>query len=436
MIASAVLFAILFTLILPAGVFAAQSKQMTSVIFAQKLESFKRDVYANGSTYVNNASVYRGTQCYGFANQIALYFYGSFPTYNATGLQSYPDWTVSCGSEALQNLHIGDIVRFRSSAGADHSIFITGMDSSKIYFSDANNDHRNTVRHDAEMTWEKIIGKIDKALECDASCIGWVAHYKYWDDDPDHTGVGTTLVFKANGGDTGSKQYADRYIVLDALNMRSGPGVNYDRVKTMYDYTYFDVPCGAQTVNADGYTWAPVTQGSKSGWAVISDKTWCKYIGPAMSGDYYVNASDETIYKTADLKQYNVSVTVDAVLPTADDLGLICDNFEFAGWSVSENGETVSMQNIIKEPHGETLVLYAVWKPTETDTDGADSRERLLKGDVNDDGETNNKDVMTLFNLLSSSQNADPELCDVNGDGFADNKDLMYLFRMVTSMPS
>ncbi len=56
-----------------------------------------------------------------------------------------------------------------------------------------------------------------------------------------------------------------------------------------------------------------------------------------------------------------------------------------------------------------------------------------LFGDVNDDGEVNNKDVVTLFRLLSADTAGKlPEKYDINGDGSVDNKDVAVLFRQVS----
>ncbi|MBQ7700063.1 MAG: dockerin type I repeat-containing protein [Clostridia bacterium] len=415
--------------ILNGSVFASSSKQMTAELFFEKLEAFKEEVYANGSKYKNREELYMGIECYGFANQIAIYFYGSYPTYDSRGLRLYPDWDISYGSAALQDLHIGDIVRFRSSAGADHSIFITGFDDEKVYFSDANNDHHNTVRHNAEMTWEKLIGKMDKSLQRDSSCIGWVAHYKYWDSDPEHAGIGTVLNFNANGGYIAGEKTADRYVVLDTLNMRSGPGVEYDRVTKMYDDTYFEVPLGAQTAEADGYVWSEVVKGDHTGWAVISEAEWCKIDGAVMSSAYSVRDEDGTIYKTADTRVYTVTVTEDSVLPDQKTFGLTIDGAEFSGWSDAPDGKPISMKELLDEAHGPELTLYAVWEWTGE----AEDTVKVLKGDINGDGMVDNKDVVTLFNTLSSNKkNEAPPVCDVNEDGGIDNKDLTYLFRMLS----
>ncbi len=59
-----------------------------------------------------------------------------------------------------------------------------------------------------------------------------------------------------------------------------------------------------------------------------------------------------------------------------------------------------------------------------------DDYEDFVKGDINDDGEVNNKDVVILFRLMSGEDvKVNTYALDPNGDGFVDNKDVVQLFR-------
>ena len=61
------------------------------------------------------------------------------------------------------------------------------------------------------------------------------------------------------------------------------------------------------------------------------------------------------------------------------------------------------------------------------------SAATALAGDINKDGEVNNKDVVVLFRYLSgTSDDVDEAACDTNGDGEIDNKDVVTLFRYVS----
>lgn len=59
-------------------------------------------------------------------------------------------------------------------------------------------------------------------------------------------------------------------------------------------------------------------------------------------------------------------------------------------------------------------------------------------GDVNSDGELNNKDVVALFRYVSGNKSAvkDESACDYNGDGEVDNKDVVTLFKAVSGTPA
>ena len=57
-----------------------------------------------------------------------------------------------------------------------------------------------------------------------------------------------------------------------------------------------------------------------------------------------------------------------------------------------------------------------------------------LAGDTNGDGETDNKDVVTLFRYVSgNTAGAAASACDFNGDGEINNKDVVDLFRAVST---
>ena len=56
-----------------------------------------------------------------------------------------------------------------------------------------------------------------------------------------------------------------------------------------------------------------------------------------------------------------------------------------------------------------------------------------LSGDINEDGEVNNKDVVTLFRIVTAGTTENiPKKYDLNGDGEINNKDVVSLFRQVS----
>lgn len=63
----------------------------------------------------------------------------------------------------------------------------------------------------------------------------------------------------------------------------------------------------------------------------------------------------------------------------------------------------------------------------------AGAHAEIQPGDCNGDGVIDNKDVVTLFRLVSGSVPEYNYVYDVNGDGFIDNKDVVALFRSVST---
>ena len=462
-----VLIALLCTALLTGTVSGAQSKEMNTSLFYAKLAEFEETVYANGSKYKDNAKEYSGIQCYGFANQISKYIFGSFPCYYSGGTTPNKDWEINYGSAALVNLHVGDVVRYRSSVSADHSIFITGMDEEKVYFSDANNDHNNGVRHNAEMTWEKLISRIDKSLEIDSKLIGWVAHYKYWNDEP--TGEGAvTVSYNVNGGYVDCEKVADRYVVItSALRMRADAGLDKEIITRMTNGKCFDIAIGAETVDADGYTWAPITFEGQSGWAAISDPGDVRPYAPVTDKDYYADGETGDILKNGTTDKYTqILYGENKTLSDKDKFNIAKDGAEFKGWALTPDGEPVT--EVEPTENGEIVTLYAVWRgedettgeetapdettgeettvpettepettepeTTEPETTEPETTEPVhLPGDINGDGKENNKDVTYLFRMISANPNDIPPECDINGDGKINNKDVTYLFRYISS---
>ena len=140
---------------------------------SERVAYFRANYYPHGGTYKDNTK-YGGTECFGFANELAYFIFGSYPTYSMSAREEcrYPGWTITYGSAAIDNLRIGDIVRYDN-----HSIFITGIDGDTITYCQANvpkdtnrvtysnTKSRNTLKQDVS----RILFENDR--------IGWVAHF-------------------------------------------------------------------------------------------------------------------------------------------------------------------------------------------------------------------------------------------------------------------
>ena len=148
--------------------------------FDAKLDEFiKETKYKDKSTYENNDSSILGIQCFGFANYIARYFWGSFPTGRSSGKSVNNGWKVTYGSSALDNLCVGDIIRFKVKGyNVDHSVFVTSIKGGNIYFCQANSPGGNIVTYNKSKSRSEFEDLLSVKLADGSGKTGWVAHYK------------------------------------------------------------------------------------------------------------------------------------------------------------------------------------------------------------------------------------------------------------------
>ena len=66
--------------------------------------------------------------CWGYADQLGYLYAGSDPN----------NWAKKTNTDALNYLKTGDIIRFTTSGGGEHSVFVTGVSGNNITFSDCN----------------------------------------------------------------------------------------------------------------------------------------------------------------------------------------------------------------------------------------------------------------------------------------------------------
>ena len=112
--------------------------------------------------------------------------------------------------------------------------------------------------------------------------------------------------------------------------------------------------------------------------------------------------------------------------------GRTCMNGNVNDWNVSSYDVTFWFEPIISEPDTE--------ESEESSEEGSEPEEPDENGpvqvkDINGDGYTDNKDVVSLFRYVSgSAKEADETKYDVDGDGFVNNKDVVALFRALSRM--
>ncbi len=142
--------------------------------FNSRLSTFRTVEYGNGSTYVDNPELTGGYECFGFANELAIYMFGSYPTNSMSAATVNSGWTRVYGGDAVDSLSIGDIVRYHN-----HSIFITGIDGDNIYYCQANVPAgTNKVTYDNCISRSDLKNKVSQKLtSANTDKTGWVAHF-------------------------------------------------------------------------------------------------------------------------------------------------------------------------------------------------------------------------------------------------------------------
>ncbi len=141
--------------------------------FNSKLADFKSTRYSENSKYVDSPGTTGGYSCFGFANEIAKYMFSSYPTNSKSARTVNSGWSVTHGGDAVDNLAVGDIVRYNN-----HSIFITGINSDTIYYCDANSNNDMIVHYNKTYSRSTLKSKVSKNLKGENTITGWVAHYK------------------------------------------------------------------------------------------------------------------------------------------------------------------------------------------------------------------------------------------------------------------
>ena len=227
---------------------------MSISTFNSKLSSFRSSRYAHNSTYVDDPSNTGGYQCFGYANELAKYIFGSYPTSSMGALSVNSGWTRKYGSSAIDTLAVGDIVRYWY-----HSIFITGINGDTITYCQANvPSGTNKVTYDNTISRSTLKSRVSDYLTHDgASTTGWVAHYNngvtpgttqtvynitYYiyeatENVPSNTTITTSTYTLPSAAPRGFK-YSFRYWISNDGNYYApGDTINIYGDTTIYNYT-------------------------------------------------------------------------------------------------------------------------------------------------------------------------------------------------------
>lgn len=253
-ILSLLLTIVMMLSIVPLSTVQSNAAALTQSQFEQKLSAAK-SLYPDGSRKnewsVNGTVV--GWQCHGYARWLSWYVWGvdfangrgaNWTLYKSTSTSTYIDKLVQ-----------GDVVRYRSSTSKtyNHTIFITSISGSTIYFTDCNSDGNNTIKWNRSISKSTLSSYLKISLYGEeAATYGYIAHY-----------TPNTLGPISPDSCNCSTSYAGNYICTTSsapLTIRSGHGTSYSAIGS--------IPSGATVyVSKANGTWAHVTYNGVSGYA-------------------------------------------------------------------------------------------------------------------------------------------------------------------------
>ena len=340
---------------------SAQLAPVTLNTFNEKLNAFKKNRYANNSIYKDNPSATGGEQCFGFANELAKYIFGSYPTKSMSAKTVNKGWTCTYGGAAIDNLCIGDIVRY-----GYHSIFITGIHENMIYYCQANFPAKtNKVTYDNTITKAKLKAKVSKRLTSpNTTKPGWVAHFNASQIEIPNA---LTINYHANGGEINDATVENQYTVTvdEGLNVRATAGTSGTKLGALTKGKTVKI---LETKTLSDYTWGKISFQNTFGWIALNSAWVSKAQHRYYLKDSYVyDKTTSAIHK----QTCTYGVQTSSGLYNDETFLLSRDGYTFKGWSLSPTGKNVIDQNYKFKPEeivpelkngNQQVTVYAVWE--------------------------------------------------------------------------
>ena len=308
---------------------------------------------SNCGTFVLSGTE-KAYQCHGFALLLGHKIFGS----NANNWTKYTSKT--------RQIYAGDVIRIDANGNGvaedyDHTIFVYKVTSSRIYYADCNKTGPCQINWKGEMTLTSLRSK-----------LLYIRHLA----DNVLTGSGAetpvlSVKYHANGGTIVTDHNEYKVTEEVGINMRTGAGTGYDKIKTLAKGTTFRVKIG-ETKAANGYTWGKTTVDKDTGWVVVSDYV-SKLTTVVGAKGYYLNSS--VVYKGSSSAVHVHKMTYGETSPdglyNAFTFGLTREGYTFQGWSLATEGGTVIDQNQSLKPEdivpdlkngSKTVTMYAIWE--------------------------------------------------------------------------
>lgn len=188
----------------------------------------------------------------------------------------------------------------------------------------------------------------------------------------------------------------------NGLNMREGPGTEYDRILVLS----YDTEVNVTEINEDG--WGKAEYGNYVGWIFME---YAEYVSDGISTVTYV-AEGASGVPDPQTKVVDIDLILTDVIP-------IRTGYAFLGWSTSSTATAAEYLPGGVYSTDKDVTLYAVWQRVGTDKES---------GDVNGDGSVNLKDYAYLERYLDGWAGLiDESMADVNRDGDVNENDLTLL---------
>ncbi len=430
---SVLLVVMLVLTVIPLSAFefsVSAATEITESTFNSKYQKFKSDKYPDGSIYKNDPSSTGGYECFGYANEIAMYIFGGkyITNYGAATNNVNANWSIIRGEKAIDNLHIGDVVRYRASDAYDHSIFVYKISGNTVYYTDANGGSTYNKVASRTTTKAELKTKIKKALKSDSSVVGYIAHYKYWVTTP--VVYNLTVRYNANGGRITNSTYYTNDSDMIYRSASSAYHTNTLQCGTSYPNGF--VNASTLGLVRDGYIFL--------GWSKTKTATKIYDEDEGFKPEDIVSevkTSNQTITMYA---RWEEVVTINSIeilnLPkTTYYLGEALDT---AGMQLllknSDNTQTVVMEGFTISGYDSTKIgtqRLTVTYDNKTTYFDVVVLKNYTPGDIDNDEEINLKDLIKIAQYIAkwSNNEINEAAIDVNGDSIIDLNDVNHLAR-------
>ncbi|ARD66160.1 hypothetical protein B2M23_11660 [Eubacterium limosum] len=164
-------FILFFTVLLTTLVPISRANAMSKFEFDQKLNEAQIEYWhGKKQTFFDH-----GETCHGYARQLTKVIFG-VECGNGLG-KGWIRIDANSNDSKINNVHIGDLVRFRNTPSLDHTIIVTNIIGDTIIYTDCNSDGQSTIKWNQQISKGTLAGKLSQPLVFNQGAYGYIAHY-------------------------------------------------------------------------------------------------------------------------------------------------------------------------------------------------------------------------------------------------------------------